>query len=182
MTNSIHCLSLRTFTANLLLGACLLIAFSGCKKEETAIHADFIGNFTTNNAAVLCIESAGEAVFTSVSVSNHKVGDPFIKITQRTGANTWHGHVYDADLVNFQDGDIKVENDKLLIYPSNAAAYGLSKVIIPGSGSSGGGSGTGGGTTSGGSGCNSVRCSGYTAKNKRCSRMTTNCSGRCYQH
>jgi len=182
MTNLNHVLSLRRFTATLLLGACLLIAFSGCKKEETATHTGFIGNFTMNNATVSCMESAGEAVFTGVSTGIHKVGDRFIKITQRTGVNTWHGQVYDADLVNFQDGDIRLENDKLLIYPANATAYGLSKVVVSGGGSSGGGSGTGGGTSGGGNGCSSVQCSGYTTKNARCKRMTTNCSGRCYQH
>jgi len=182
MTNLYHSFSLRRFTATLLLGACLLISFSGCKKEETATQIDFIGNFTTNNATVSCMHNSGEAVFTGVSTGIHKVGDRFIKITQRTGTNTWHGQVYDADLVNFQDGDIKIENDKLLIFPSNAASYELSKVIVSGGGSSGGGSGTGGGTTGSGNGCNSVQCSRYITKNVRCKRMTTNCSGRCYQH
>lgn len=32
------------------------------------------------------------------------------------------------------------------------------------------------------SGCSSRQCSGYTKKGNRCGRMTTNCSGRCYQH
>lgn len=30
--------------------------------------------------------------------------------------------------------------------------------------------------------CSSKRCSGYTKKGNRCSRKTTSCSGRCWQH
>lgn len=30
--------------------------------------------------------------------------------------------------------------------------------------------------------CSSVQCSGRTQEGHRCKRMTTNCSGRCYQH
>lgn len=44
--------------------------------------------------------------------------------------------------------------------------------------------GTGTGTSSGGSGsgCSSVQCHGTTQSGARCARMTTNCSGYCWQH
>lgn len=42
-----------------------------------------------------------------------------------------------------------------------------------------GGSGGSGGS---GSGCATVQCSGTTQSGARCKRMTTNCSGRCWQH
>lgn len=32
------------------------------------------------------------------------------------------------------------------------------------------------------SACPSVQCSGHTQEGHRCKRITTNCSGRCYQH
>ena len=48
------------------------------------------------------------------------------------------------------------------------------------SSSSSSGSSTSGSTP--GSGCSTVQCSGITQAGNRCQRMTTNCSGRCYQH
>lgn len=37
-------------------------------------------------------------------------------------------------------------------------------------------------TTHGSTNCTSTQCSGTTQKGGRCKRMTTSCSGRCYQH
>ena len=34
----------------------------------------------------------------------------------------------------------------------------------------------------GGGGCSSVQCSATTQSGYRCSRITTNCNGRCWQH
>lgn len=42
--------------------------------------------------------------------------------------------------------------------------------------------GTGGGSTGSGGNCPTVQCSGTTQSGARCKRMTTNCSGRCWQH
>lgn len=38
------------------------------------------------------------------------------------------------------------------------------------------------GSSGGSSGCSTVQCTAYTQAGDRCTRMTTNCSGRCWQH
>ena len=39
-----------------------------------------------------------------------------------------------------------------------------------------------GSASSSGTNCSSSQCTGFTQAGPRCKRMTTNCSGRCYQH
>lgn len=176
---SLNFLSLRNF---LVLSTCLIMTLSGCKKEDSAADIAFAGNFTMGNADILCKEKTGEAIFTIESSGKYKFGDLFIKITQRTGKNTWRGQVYDAGLVNFQEGNIKMEQDSLYIFPANAQPYSLRRIAVSGGGGNTGGGNSGSGGNGSGTGCSSVQCSGRTQSGNRCQRMTTNCSGRCYQH
>src|SRR5215217_6432414 len=123
-TNSTHMANLKLFSLKnfLVLSTCLIITLSGCKKDDIVSDTIFTGNFSMSNTDILCKGSTGEAIFISESSGKYKFGDLFIKITQRTGKNMWHGQVYDASLVNFQEGDIKMEQDSLYIFPSNAQA------------------------------------------------------------
>lgn len=155
------------------------------------------GLFSTGNWQVRLDDKSGTGVFTGVGSSSRKAGEPFLKVRTRSSYNTWRGRAFDLTFSTVQESTISIDGNTLVITPKTGPAYVLTRVrttvsaaksatgssgIAPAGYSAREKSDAAPARSSEGGDCGTVQCHGITKAGNRCRRITTNCSGRCYQH
>jgi hypothetical protein len=195
--------NIRPITFNAALGftlSCLMLLFSGSLSKLAAqANLPLEGVFSSGNWSVRLDDKSGTGVFTAVGSSSRKIGESFLKVSARSGYNTWRVRAFDRTFSTVQESEASIKGDALTIRPKTGPAYVMARARS--TASTRAGAANGAGTAPGkyaepeklhsapaesshnsDKGCIAVQCHSVTKAGNRCRRTTTNCSGKCWQH